>query len=158
VPASQAFFGPPQHGYVDGGAHITMYLVPVHQRRLVVFDVAAREAEGRWLPWDVLAFGGNPYEAAAELADRWCGGDITDLSLADVMSFELPPGSWELAIIFRAELASMPAGDGSRAPVLLEPGRYDAIGPFDPVDLRRWVEAPGLAASSEEPAGPGLLF
>lgn len=155
---AQAFFGKPSNTFVPGGAHVAVYLVPVFEGRLVVFDVAASAARGRWLPWDILEFGGNPYETAAALADEWCDGAVTDLSLADVMSFPVDGGSWELALIFRAELQSKPVGDEARTTVVFEPGAYDAIGNFDPVDLERWVNR---ASQSEGPAparNPGLLF
>ena len=82
---AQAYFGKPSKTFVPGGAHVAVYVVPVFEGRLVVFDVAARAARGRWLPWDVLEFGGNPYETAAALADDWCEGAVSDLALADVM-------------------------------------------------------------------------
>lgn len=152
----RAFFGPPQDGFVRGGAHITVYLVPVLNGGLVVFDVEARQARGRWLPWDILEFGQNPYEAASALADQWCNVPLRDLSLADVMSLPVEGGGWELAIVFRGELVGMPPGDIHRKPVRFEPGQFDAIGPFDPVDIERWVE-PGIEARREKP-GEGLVF
>jgi hypothetical protein len=145
----RAFFGPPAGDVVPGGAHITVYLVPVLGGGLVVFDVEQAEARGRWLPWDVLDFGQNPYEAAAALADDWCRVSLHDLSLADVMSFTVEGGGWELAIAFRAELMEMPGGDEYRRAFRFEPGHYDAIGPFDPVDIERWVTAgPGAGKSA----------
>jgi hypothetical protein len=152
----RAFFGRPQADTSPGGTHVTVYLAPVYQGQLVVFDIhGRRELSGRWLPWTVLPFQGNPYEAASGLADTWCRGvSLLDLSLVDVMSFVIPGEGWELAIVFRAELASLPEGDPEKRPVLLAPGRIDAIGSFDPVDLERWVGAgPGRAE-----AGPKLLF
>ncbi len=154
--SARAFFGPPRATVTPGGAHLTVYLVPVFEDGLVVFDVEAREARGRWLPWDVLNFGQNPYEAASQLADEWCDVSLGDLSLADVMSFPVEPSGWELAIVFRAELAEMPAGDPARTAVRFAPGEYDAIGPFDPVDIERWVAA-GAGSMSPAPAG-GLVF
>lgn len=158
-----AYFGKPQPTFVPGGAHIAIYLVPVFRGQLVVFDVTASAARGRWLPWAILPFGGNPYEAAATLADLWCDGAVGDLALADVMSFGHGGGGWELAIVFRAELTAAPAGDSRRTPALLPVGQFDAIGNFDPVDLERWV---GGAASPTPPQpqitapreGPALLF
>ena len=151
-----AYFGQPARGFVQNGAHIAVYLVPVFEGRLVVFDVEAKAARGRWLPWNVLEFGGNPYEAAATLADEWCGGELSDLTLVDAMSFPFEGDGWELAIVYRAELSARPAGDSLRKPFLFEPGRFDAIGNFDPVDLQRWVEqapsAPPIAAVG------GLVF
>ena len=114
-----------------------------------------------WLPWDVLETHENPYEAASELADLWCGVALTSLALADVMSFTLPGGSWELAVIFRAELSAAPLGDAERRPFIYTPRQYDAIGSFDPVDLERWVsrsgDTPAPTAASQADT-PGLLF
>ncbi len=158
---ARAFFGLPVAGFVTGGAHITVYLIPVFNNGLVVFDVRAPEARGRWLPWDVLDFGANPYEAASALADGWCDVALEDLALADVMSFPVEGGGWELAVVFRAELEAMPPGDDVRTPYRFEPGQYDAIGPFDPIDLERWVspKPPGAAAKGSSPEkSPGLLF
>ncbi len=152
----RAFFGPPRATVTPGGAHLTVYLVPVFEGGLVVFDVDAREARGRWLPWDVLDFGQNPYEAASQLADDWCNVSLHDLSLADVMSFPVEPSGWELAIVFRAELAEMPPGDAARTAVRFDPGQYDAIGPFDPVDIERWMAA-STGPTSAATAG-GLVF
>lgn len=157
----RAFFGGPVEGFVTGGTHITVYLIPVFEGGLVVFDVRAREVRGRWLPWDVLDFGANPYEAASGLADDWCDVALKDLALVDVMSFPVEGGGWELAIVFRAELGALPPGDDARSPYRFEPGRYDAIGPFDPIDLERWVGTPRAqpAASPPPPAkAQGLLF
>ncbi len=66
----------------------TSRCTPVHNGRLVAFDVTATGLEGRWLPWTVLEFRGNPYADAAALADDWCQGDVTDLRLVDVLSNE----------------------------------------------------------------------
>lgn len=149
--AARAFFGPPRASFTPGGAHVAVYLVPVFEGRLVVFDVSARPARGRWLPWDVLDFGQNPYEAASALADDWCAGAVSDLSLVDVMSFPFEGGGWELAIVFRAELTSLPEPDDVRAPYHFPAGQYDAIGSFDPVDLERWVGAAPATAREPEP-------
>lgn len=139
--SGHAIFGPPAGDLTEGGAHITVNLVPVFQGRLVAFDVTASEARGRWLPWTVLPFGGNPYETASDLAEEWCRGAVADLRLVDVMSFSLVRGSWELAIVFRAQLTEKPPSLRDRIPSIYEPGHFDAIGSFDPVDLRRWVES-----------------
>ncbi len=161
----KAFFGPPVSGPVPGGTQLTVYLVPVFQGCLVAFDVAAHEARGRWLPWDLLELHENPYEAASELADAWCGVSLSSLALADVMSFSPPDGAWELAVIFRAELAAAPLGDPDRLPFVYAANHYDAIGSFDPVDLERWVRRAGdsfvPAASPPRAAKPSpsnLLF
>ncbi|MFN0147978.1 MAG: hypothetical protein ACKVT1_15855 [Dehalococcoidia bacterium] len=136
----RAFFGPPRDTTESGGLHVSVYAVPVFDGRLVVFDVSASVARGRWLPWAVIDFQQNPYEAASLLIDDWCDVPLADLALADVMSLSVEGGGWELAIIFRAVLTALPEGDRERRPYLFEPGHYDAIGPFDPVDLQRWVE------------------
>lgn len=128
-----------------------MYLVPVFAGALVVFDVQAPHVRGRWLPWAVIDYGQNPYEAASILADDWCHEPLRDLSLVDVMSLPAEPGGWELAIVFRAELTALPPASGGRNPTVLAPGHIDAIGGFDPVDLERWVAA---APGGERPAGP----
>ncbi len=161
--SSLAFFGPPQQGASTGGAMITVHLVPVFEGGLVVFDLRSSDKQARWLPWRVLDFGGNPYECASNLGDDWCEGAVSDLSLADVMSFEIPGSGWELAIIFRAELTAKPRPRGARVPALLAAGSLDAIGRFDPVDLERWVAAvrAGAEAGREggsRPPGPQLLF
>ena len=154
---AQAYFGKPANTFVPGGLHIAVYLAPVLEGRLLVFDVQASAARGRWLPWDVLTFGANPYEAAAELADLWCGGAVSDLRLVDAMSFSHGGEGWELALVFRAELTALPLGDDARRPVLFERGEFDAIGSFHPVDLERWVTAVGPAPEPPPPA-QGLLF
>lgn len=153
-----AYFGQPADSFVRGGAHVAVYLVPVFDGGLVVFDVTARSARGRWLPWDILEFGGNPYEAAASLADDWCGGALSDLSLVDVMSFPFEGEGWELAIVYRAELTELPLADDVRTPFRFPPGQFDAIGSFDPVDLERWVQRGGGTASGPPRLSGGLLF
>ncbi|MEO6397955.1 MAG: hypothetical protein ABIP13_05770 [Tepidiformaceae bacterium] len=135
----KAFFGPPVARPVPGGTQLTIYLVPVFEGRLAVFDVEAPEVHGRWLPWDLLALHENPYEAASELADIWCGVSLSGLALVDIMSFTQPGGAWELAIVFRATLSAPPQGDAERRPFLYPVGQFDAIGSFDPIDLERWV-------------------
>lgn len=139
---AQAFFGPPAGGFVRGGAHIAVYLVPVFEGRLVVFDVPVREARGRWLPWTVMGFGENPYETAAELADDWCESAVSSLEIVDALSFPFEGEGWELALVYRAELTMLPPGDDARRPFAYPRGEADAIGRFDPVDLLRWVGNP----------------
>jgi hypothetical protein len=141
----RAFFGPPKREPSEGGLQVSVHLVPVHEGRLVAFDIRSGQVRGRWLPWAVIDFRQNPYEAAALLADDWLDGALDDLRIADVLSIDGPLGGWELAIVFRAELSALPAGDQSRAPYVFKPGQYDAIGAFDPVDLERWV---GVAAGT----------
>lgn len=148
-----AYFGPPAAAFVPGGAHIAVYLLPVYGGQLVAFDVEAAQARGRWLPWDILPWGGNPYELASELADLWCQAPLSDLTLADVMSFPSPEDGWELAVVFRAELSEPARGDEVRKPYFFPPGQFDAIGPFDPIDLERWVTG---AVINHREAGPAL--
>ncbi len=158
----QAFFGQPQKDFVPGGAHIAAYVVPVFDGRLVVFDVTAKQARGRWLPWDVLEFGGNPYEAAAALVDEWCGGAVESLELVDALSMPFGAGGWELALVYRAGLTAMPTGDADRQPYAYPEGNFDAIGAFDPVDLERWVRPAGPQREAASPAstldGEPLVF
>lgn len=152
-----AYFGRPIAESAPGGFHVAVYLVPVLEGRLVVFDIEGPgEIAGRWLPWAVLPFQGNPYEAASALADTWCDVPMVDLRLVDAMSFAGPGESWELALVFRAELAERPAGDPSRQPVYLGPESLDAIGRFDPADLARWLT--GGREASHESTGTGLIF
>ena len=109
--AANALFGPPVRAFTPGGAHIAVHLVPVFAGAVVAFDVSARDARGRWLPWDLLPYGGNPYETAAALGDDWCDGAVLDLAIVDALSFPLAGESWELALVFRAGLAAAPGGD-----------------------------------------------
>ena len=154
-----AFYGKPQQRPVAGGMHVTVHLVPVSQGRLVVFDVVADQARGRWLPWTVLPAGGNPWETAARLADDWLQGAVDDISLADVLSLQVPGGGWELAVVFRVELTRVPAADGVREPFVYAEGAFDAIGSFDPVDLERWVKAgPDGAQHAATPQSDPLVF
>lgn len=153
-----AFFGRPFDALVAGGTHIAVYLVPVFEGRLAVFHVAAPEVRGRWLPWDVLEWGANPYETASALADQWCDVPLGDLALVDVMSFPINTGGWELAIVFRAQLSAAPRGDSVRTPYLFPEGTFDAIGNFQPVDLERWVTGVGSKPLSAKISGPQLLF
>ena len=155
---AQAFFGKPASTFVPGGAHVAVYVVPVFEGRLVAFDVAASAARGRWLPWDVLDFGGSPYEAAAALVDQWCEGSVSGLTIADVMSFPFAGGSWEIAVVFRAELTALPVGDDARKPIAFAAGEFDAIGNFDPIDLERWVVGKADARKAERREPGGLLF
>lgn len=157
----QAFFGKPQDSFVPGGAHVAVYLVPVFEGRLVVFDVEAPGVRGRWLPWTVMEYGANPYETAAALADDWCEGAVAALEVADALSFPYDLDGWELALVYRAELMAPPGGDANRRPAFVAAGELDAIGPFDPVDLLRWVERsaacdPGAGRSGG--AGGPLVF
>lgn len=155
--SAQAFFGRPREGFSAGGAHLCVYLVPVFEGRLVAFDVRVRGAEGRWLPWDILSYGGNPYEDATELTEEWCQGAVDDLRLVDVMT-RVAEGSWELSLVFRANLGAMPAEDAARTPIAIEPGDVEAIQQFDAIDLLRWMEAPASGGRGAAAAGRGLIF
>lgn len=153
-----AYFGRPLPKSSAGGFHVAVYLVPVFEGRLVVFDIdGPDEIAGRWLPWSVLHFQGNPYEAASLLADTWCDVSLDDLTLVDVMSFAIPAEGWELALVFRAVLAAAPRSDPDKRPEYLDAGALDAIGPFDPADLERWLVA-GQPAAPAAPRADPLLF
>jgi hypothetical protein len=156
--ADFARFGPPVRNFAPRGGHIAVHLVPVHQGHLVAFDVTARAAAGRWLPWDLLPYGGNPYETAAELGDEWCDGAVTSLALVDALSFLAPGESWELALVFRAELSAMPAGQTDRTPVTLRPDALTQVGRFGAVDLARWLGSVPAADQAPESRTGGLLF
>jgi hypothetical protein len=137
--------------------------VPVFRGRLVAFDVKAGKVHGRFIPWAVIDYRQNPYEAAAVLADDWFGdAPLADLRIADVLSLDGPLGGWEMAIVYRAELASLPPGDRERTPHVYDDGQFDAIGAFDPVDLERWAGAPAAAPVSSPVApsreGPPAIF
>lgn len=153
-----AFFGKPRAGFTDGGAHLAVYLVPVFQGCVVAFDVTAPGAQDRWLPWGILTFGGNPYEDASALADDWCQGAVADLRLVDVITGEAA-GSWEVGLIFRADLTAMPAADARRTPVQLAPPFTAPVRQFQPAELDRWVGAT-TPTEAAHPAPPGerLLF
>lgn len=154
---ARAFFGPPARGPSEGGLQVSVHLVPVFEGRLVAFDVRAGQVHGRWLPWAVIDFRQNPYEAAALLADDWLDVPLTDLRIADVLSVDGPLGGWELAIVYRAECAARPRGDGQRTPFVYEPGEYDAIGIFDPLDLERWVGMPAPPPATPSPQPPQIF-
>lgn len=134
---------------------VVVYLVPVFGGELVVFDIEGRGGiEGRWLPWSLLEYRANPYEAASALADTWCEVGMDDLRLVDVLSFA-PEGGWELALVFRAELAEAPPSSHDKRPAMVAAGALDAIGPFDPMDLERWL-ADQLPPLSQPPGS--LVF
>lgn len=154
-----ARFGPPTDEFAPDGAHVAVHVVPVVRGRLVVFDVTAPEARGRWLPWDLLPFAGNPYQVAAELADEWCGPNVLELRPVDVLSLAAPGESWELAIIFRCELEAMPGGDDVRHPEAVDPAGAEVANRFPASELIRWVAA-GPAGSPDEDGDGGepLVF
>lgn len=143
---------------MPGGAHVAVYVVPVFAGELLVFDVDAPGVRGRWLPWTVLEYGANPYETAAALGDDWCEGAVSALEVVDVLSFPSELDGWELALVFRAELTKRPEGDAQRRPVLAAPEGIDAIGPFDPVDLLRWVERGGGGGPGAGRGADPLVF
>jgi hypothetical protein len=150
-----ARFGKPAAEFAPAGAHVAVHLVPVFEGRIVAFDVLG-PAAGRWLPWDLLPFEGNPYETAAALGDQWCDGSVLDLRVCDVLSLPSPGQSWELALIFRAELGQMPAGDDARRAVALAPGEMSTVMRFAATELERWL---GPASNPEAQApGPKLVF
>jgi hypothetical protein len=160
-----SFFGAPRKDFHAGGAHIAVFVVPVFEGRLVAFDVQAPGVEGRFLPWTVLAFGGNPYADASLLMDDWCQGALASLRLVDVIGERRAEGSHELAIVFRAELTAAPAGDAHRTPVHLSPEDLESINDFAPADLQRWVEAgeqpqpgPPIPPPADKDDGPKLVF
>jgi len=128
--------------------------------QLAAFDLKASDRQARWLPWTVMDFGASPYVAASELAEHWCQGAFSDLFPVDVISFDTPDGGWELAIIFRANLTVEPRPPANGSVSLMPPGGLDAIGPFAPADLERWLT---LRPSAELPprhgtGGAPLLF
>ncbi len=154
--AERAIFGPPAAQPLEGGTFLSVHVVSVHEGRLVAFDVTAPEAEGRWLPWAILDHGGNPYEAASALIDDWChGSTMTDLRLVDVISRARPGPAWELALVFRAELARTPGGDTRRQPHICAEGDYEGLSGFGAVEIERWL-------AGDEPvqreAGSPLVF
>ncbi len=150
----RAFFGPPLASMASGGLQVTVHVVPVLEGKLVAFDVTAAEARGRWLPWSVIDYAQNPYEAASLLVDDWCDVPLDDMALVDVMSLPAPGEGWELALVFRAVLAAAPRGDAERRPHVYEAGDFDAFGAFDPVDLQRWVQVSPPTSGGEA----GLIF
>ncbi|MFN0093927.1 MAG: hypothetical protein ACKVVT_04010 [Dehalococcoidia bacterium] len=154
----RAIFGPPKGDPVRGGLHVTVHLVPVFQERLVAFDLDQGPIRGRWLPWAVIEFGQNPYEAASILADDWLDTPLNDLSLADVLSLTVEGGGWELAIVYRAEVMELPMGRPGRQPAPYAVGAFDAIGAFEPVDLERWVGLRPQLADVAPAAQRELLF
>jgi hypothetical protein len=140
-----------------------VHLVPVFRGRLVAFDVTAGKVRGRFIPWAVIDYRQNPYEAAALLADDWFGdAPLADLRIADVLSLDGPLGGWEMAIVYRAELAALPPGDRERTPHVYDEAQFDAIGAFDPVDLERWaaapVTAPAIPSAPRAREGPPAIF
>lgn len=153
-----AFFGKPRAEFTDGGAHLTVYLVPIFEARIIAFDVAAPGARDRWLPWGILTYGGNPYEDASALADDWCQGSVGDLRLVDVLT-GTAVGSWEVALIFRAELTAMPKADGKRSPVALSIPIEAPVRQFQPAELERWLGVvAGAQLPDETPQGERLVF
>jgi hypothetical protein len=150
---ASAFFGPPKGNFQRDGAHIAVYLVPVFDGRLVAFDVNARGAQDRWLPWNVLPYGENPYVEASALADDWCGGAMRDLRLADVLSGSAEE-SWELSLLYRLELTAMPRGDALRKPVALALPLESSIRQFETADLERWVRSAQPGNPPPRPAAP----
>jgi hypothetical protein len=158
----RAFFGPPIDDDQPGGMHIGVYVVPVIEGDLVAFDIDDNPAiNGRWLPWAILPWRGNPYETASTLADTWCDVEVQRLQIVDVLSFVVND-VWEMAIIFRAELGAAPRAIAGREVVRIAPDTIDQIQAFEPTELRRWVEqAPATIEQGPAPTakdGSGLVF
>lgn len=157
---SGAFYPPPRTEPVPGGAYIAVAVVPIWRGELVAFDVTAAGAEGRWFPWAPLPRGTEPWEAAAALAEEWCGADPAELRLVDAMGGEGLGGSWQLTLVFRAELLAAPKGDPHRRPVLLPAQPAEAVGGFAAADLARWAGGDAGGGGLPPPATqrPPLLF
>lgn len=167
--ARLSFFGPPGDAAQQGGAHVAVYLVPVFHGQLATFDVDIPGVRGRFLPWTILEYGGNPYADASLLVDDWCEGAVSDLRLVDVIGGHRVEGSQELAIVFRAELTAPPAGDPNRVTALVPGDAVEQVGPFPASELQRWVAfedvehtpTPGPRAAAARPGdheAPRLLF
>jgi len=154
--AAYARFGGPAGEFTAGGAHVAVHLVPVFGGRIVAFDVQG-PAPGRWLPWDLLPFEGNPYETAAALGDDWCDGAVLELRVCDVLSLPAQGESWEIALIFRAELSAMPGGDDARTPVAIAPADLGTVRRFAPLELERWLTS-HPADDSRPMRGQQLVF
>lgn len=153
----RALFGPPAGVLKRGGTRITVYVVPTLEGHLVAYDLSGDPAvAGRWLPWDVLPFAESPHAAASAVIDRWCGAPMLDLRLVDSLSLDHSDGTWELALIFRAELAAAPEPSPGLAPIHLPLDALDGVAPFAPGDLHRWLTSgeppPPAAAPSDRPA------
>ena len=119
---------------------LTVHVVPVVHNKLLTFKVEALVAADRCLPWTLLDFGTNPYEAAAVLLEEWCdGADVLDLRLVDVISRTGQDDGWELAIIFRGELRAGPVAGIDREPLICEAGDIEPLNGFMVVDLERWL-------------------
>ncbi len=143
------------------GFTVDIVVVPVFDEQVVAFDVASREARGRWLPWDRLIEGTSPWETAATLCDEWCGGPPGALELVDAIGTTDSPAG--LVLVFRAALTEMPAGDDVRAPVAIAAGDPTLRPLFTATDLERWARAekaePTAPAPIAPPAGAaGLIF
>ena len=159
----RSYFAGPKDSPQRGGMVVTVYLVPVYQGRLVVFDVTAPGAKGRWIPWQVLEFGQVPYESAAQLTDAWLNGAVSSLSLVDIMMLPAAGAGCELAIVFRCDATALPPRTAERDAFAYPDGHLDAIGGFDPVDLERWLLQTPAGADARppepvEPPGERLVF
>lgn len=150
---SSAFYPPPRSEPVPGGLYLAAVVVPVWQGRLVAFDVAEPSARGRWLPWAPIPHGHGPWEAAAEVADDWCG-EVADLRLVDALMGEGLGGSAQLSLVFRAEMLGAPRGDAQRTPVFVEVPPVAPVAGFSPADLARWV-AGGSPGEGGPPSAKG---
>ncbi len=134
---------------------LTTHVVPVFHGKLVLFEFEERSIAGRWLPWTTMEYGDNPYVTASAIVDEWCNGAMRDLRLVDVMSMQMDEGIWELAIMFRVELAALPAETSHRKPLLVEAAAASSVGRFETVDLERWV---GILSGGSESPKEKLLF
>tara|TARA_B110000263_G_C15225814_1_gene472183 strand:+ start:583 stop:1041 length:459 start_codon:yes stop_codon:yes gene_type:complete len=137
----QAIFGKPVKNIGAGGTFLTIHIIPVYKGKLVAFDVTAPEAKGRWFPWTVLNYGIEPYEAAANLVDDWCEGSTQQLSLCDILTFMSYEGAWQISLVFRNELITLPHGDFERKPLLFDKELPTKIDKFQSADIERWINS-----------------
>lgn len=155
---SRAFYPPPREAPVPGGAYVAVVVLPVREGRLVAFDVDDPAARGRWFPWTPLPRETQPWEVAAALVEEWCGVDVADLRLVDALGLEGLGGSWQLTLVFRAELLGLPRGGARRRPVELPLHSLGPTAGFAPADLLRWAsEGPRDAPSPPTSTSPRLF-
>jgi len=157
----KATFGPPRKEVSRGGAFVSVYLVPEWDGQIVAFDIAAKEARGRWVPWTVADYGASIWETASALGDEWCGDTVETIDLVDTISLETETSGWELALIFRARLKAMPDGETGRIAVLTR-GDDDRLSMrFAAADMDRWIapdaSVPGGPAAPQSPSGTVLF-
>ena len=150
----KATFGPPRGGISPRGAFVSIYLVPEWDGHLIAFDVVAKEAPGRWLPWTIADFGASPWETASALSNEWCGDTTESIELVDTISFETDSAGWELALVFRARLNALPPGETERIPVVSQPDDARLSVPFAAADLGRWIARQASATASGDLVSP----